>query len=146
MASFWAKVKIFRFWPKTMDYNKAFLPKSRWFSAVLLLHSGRCYEAEICAILLLLTCFSMIRCLAKSVDSCTIIHVSNKSSLYSSYTKLKLCTGYQKQSNTSLSYPQVVSHCLEGSAYSNSLLCSLGSLAASQASPWVPKASPSPCN
>ena len=31
---------------KTMDYNKAFLPKSRCFSAVLLLHSGRCYEAE----------------------------------------------------------------------------------------------------
>ena len=26
MVSFWAKVKIFRFWPKTMDYNynKAF--------------------------------------------------------------------------------------------------------------------------
>ena len=29
MVSFLAKVKIFRFWPKTMDYNKAFLPKSR---------------------------------------------------------------------------------------------------------------------
>ena len=28
MVSFLAKVKIFRFWPKTMDYNKAFLPKS----------------------------------------------------------------------------------------------------------------------
>ena len=40
MVSFFAKVKIFRFWPKTMDYNKAFLPKSRCFSAVLLLHSG----------------------------------------------------------------------------------------------------------
>ena len=24
MVSFLAKVKIFRFWPKTMDYNKAF--------------------------------------------------------------------------------------------------------------------------
>ena len=46
----------FRFWPKTMDYNKAFLPKSRCFSAVLLLHSGRCYEAEICVILFLLRC------------------------------------------------------------------------------------------
>ena len=56
MVSFFAKVKIFRFWPKTMDYNKAFLPKSRCFSAVLLLHSGRCYEAEICAILFLLRC------------------------------------------------------------------------------------------
>ena len=39
-----------------MDYNKAFLPKSRCFSAVLLLHSGRCYEAEICVILFLLRC------------------------------------------------------------------------------------------
>ena len=29
LESFLAKVKIFRFWPKTMDYNKAFLPKSR---------------------------------------------------------------------------------------------------------------------
>ena len=56
MVSFFAKVKIFRFWPKTMDYNKAFLPKSRRFSAVLLLHSGRCYEAEICVILFLLRC------------------------------------------------------------------------------------------
>ena len=24
MVSFFAEVKIFRFWPKTMDYNKAF--------------------------------------------------------------------------------------------------------------------------
>ena len=54
MVSLLAKVKIFRFWPKTMDYNKAFLPKSRYFSVLLLLHSGRCYEAEICAILFLL--------------------------------------------------------------------------------------------
>ena len=44
------------FWPKTLDYNKAFLPKSREFSVVLLLDSGRCYEAEICAILFLLRC------------------------------------------------------------------------------------------
>ena len=43
MVSFIAEVKFFRFWPKTMDYNKAFL-----------LYSGRCYEAEICAILFLL--------------------------------------------------------------------------------------------
>ena len=56
MESFFAKVKIFRFWPKTMDYNKAFWPKSRSFFVVLLLHSGRCYEAEICAILLPLRC------------------------------------------------------------------------------------------
>ena len=56
MVSFLAEVKIFRFWPKTMDYNKAFLPKSRRFSAVLLLRSGGCYEAEICAILFLLIC------------------------------------------------------------------------------------------
>ena len=56
MVSFFAEFKIFRFWPITMDYNKAFLPKSRRFSAVLLLHSRRCYEAEICAILFLLRC------------------------------------------------------------------------------------------
>ena len=56
MVSFFAEVKFFRFWPKTMDYNKAFLPKSRCFSAVVLLHSGRCYEAEICVILFLLRC------------------------------------------------------------------------------------------
>ena len=31
MVSFLAEVKIFRFWPKTMDYNKAFWPKSRCF-------------------------------------------------------------------------------------------------------------------
>ena len=31
MVSFFAEVKIFRFWPKTMDYNKAFSPKSRSF-------------------------------------------------------------------------------------------------------------------
>ena len=56
VVSFFAEVKFFIFWPKTMDYNKAFLPKSRRFSAFLLLHSGRCYEAEICAILFLLRC------------------------------------------------------------------------------------------
>ena len=39
-----------------MDYNKAFLPMSRSFSAVLLLHNGRCYEAEICSNLFLLRC------------------------------------------------------------------------------------------
>ena len=53
MESFFAKVKIFRFWPKTMDYNKAFWPKSRSFFVVLLLQNGRSYEAEICAILFL---------------------------------------------------------------------------------------------
>ena len=53
---FFVKVKIFRFWPKTMDYNKAFWPKSRSFFVVLLLQNGRCYEAEICTILLLLRC------------------------------------------------------------------------------------------
>ena len=29
MVSFLAKVKIFRFWPKTMDYNKAFFWQSK---------------------------------------------------------------------------------------------------------------------
>ena len=56
MVSFFAEVKIFRFWPKTMDYNKAFCPKSSSFSAVFLLLTGRCYGAEFCTILLLLRC------------------------------------------------------------------------------------------
>ena len=38
---FFAKVKIFRFWPKTMDYNKAFWPKSTSFFVVLSLQNGR---------------------------------------------------------------------------------------------------------
>ena len=29
MVSFLAEVKLFSFWPKTMDYNKAFRPKLR---------------------------------------------------------------------------------------------------------------------
>ena len=58
MESFFAKVKIFRFWPKTMDYNKAFWLKSMSFFVVFLLEDGRCYEAEMCAILLLLRCLS----------------------------------------------------------------------------------------
>ena len=56
MVSFFAEAKIFRFWPKTMDYNKAFSPKSRSFFAVFLLFTGRCYGAQICTILLLLRC------------------------------------------------------------------------------------------
>ena len=56
MVYFLARVKIFRFWPKTMDYNKGFLLKSRSFLVVHLLRSGRCYEAEICVILFLLRC------------------------------------------------------------------------------------------
>ena len=52
---FFVEVKIFNFWPKTMDYSQAFWPKSRSFFEVLLLHTGRCYGVEICAILLLLT-------------------------------------------------------------------------------------------
>ena len=56
MVSFFAKVKIFIFRPKTMDYSQAFLPKLSSFFEAFLLLAGRCYEAEICAILLLLTC------------------------------------------------------------------------------------------
>ena len=56
MVFFLAEVKFFRFWPKTMDYNKAFIPKSWSFIAVYLLLTGRCYGAEMCAILLLLRC------------------------------------------------------------------------------------------
>ena len=54
MVSFLAEVKIFGFWPKTMDYSKAFWPKLRSYFAVLLLLNGICYEAETWTILLLL--------------------------------------------------------------------------------------------
>ena len=36
MVSFLAEVKFFRFWPKTMDYNKAFRPKlSSFFYSIV---------------------------------------------------------------------------------------------------------------
>ena len=54
LVSFLAKVKIFIFWLKTMDYSQAFLPKLSSFFEAFLLPAGRCYEAKICAILLLL--------------------------------------------------------------------------------------------
>ena len=70
MEIFFAKVKISRFWPKTMDYNKAFWPKSRSFFVVLLLFTGRCYEVEICAILFLLRySFQCYPCLPESAPS-----------------------------------------------------------------------------
>ena len=50
MVSFFAEVKIFNFWPKTMDYSQAFLPKLRSFVVVLLLLTGKSYEADICVI------------------------------------------------------------------------------------------------
>ena len=67
MVSFLAEVKIFSFWPKTMDYSQAFWPKLRSFFVVLVLLTGRCYEAEICTILLLLRClpFHMVSFLAE---------------------------------------------------------------------------------
>ena len=43
MISFFAEVKIFSIWLKTMDYSKAFLLKIRSFFVVLLLLTGRCY-------------------------------------------------------------------------------------------------------
>ena len=54
MKSFFVKVKFFSFWPKTMDYNKAFWLKLSSFFVVFILRDGRCYEAEIWTILLLL--------------------------------------------------------------------------------------------
>ena len=56
MAFFFAEVKMFRFWLKTMGYNKAFWSNLSSFFVVLLLRNGRCYEAEIWTILLLLIC------------------------------------------------------------------------------------------
>ena len=47
LESFLAKVKIFRFWPKTMDYSQAFWPKLSSLFEVFLLPVGGCYEAEI---------------------------------------------------------------------------------------------------
>ena len=47
---------MFSFWPKTMDYSQAYWPKSRPFFVVFLLLAGRCYDAEICASLLLFRC------------------------------------------------------------------------------------------
>ena len=50
---FWPKSKFSFFGQKPC---KAFCPKSRSFFVVLLLLNGRCYEAEICVILLPLRC------------------------------------------------------------------------------------------
>ena len=64
IVSFYAKV---RFGPKTMDYSKAFWPKLRPSFVVLLLLNVRCYEAEICAILLPLRCaLALCQYLSKS--------------------------------------------------------------------------------
>ena len=39
MISFFAEIEIFRFWPKTMDYNKVFWPKlSSFLSALITPH------------------------------------------------------------------------------------------------------------
>ena len=46
LVSFLAKVKIFSFWPKTMDYSQAFWPKLSSLFGVFLLLTGGCYEAE----------------------------------------------------------------------------------------------------
>ena len=53
---FFTEVKIVSFCPKTMDYNKAFWPKSSSFFVFFLLQSGRCYKAVICTILFPLRC------------------------------------------------------------------------------------------
>ena len=46
MVSFFAEMKNFRLWPKTMDYSQGFGPKLRSFFVVLLLRTGRCCEAK----------------------------------------------------------------------------------------------------
>ena len=56
MVLLFAKVTIFRFWPKSLDYNKAFWPKLSSFFVVHLLQHGRCYKAEMCTILFPLRC------------------------------------------------------------------------------------------
>ena len=52
MVSFFAEVKIFRLWQKTMDYNKAF---EVILCGLFTLH-WKVLRAEICTILLLLRC------------------------------------------------------------------------------------------
>ena len=46
LVSFLGKVKIFSFWPKTMDYSQAFWPKLSSLIVAFLLLTGGCYEAE----------------------------------------------------------------------------------------------------
>ena len=47
MVSFFAEVKIFSFWIKTMDYSQAFWPKLMYFFVILLLLPGRWYESDV---------------------------------------------------------------------------------------------------
>ena len=56
MVSLPPRIKIFRLWPKTMDYSQGFWPKLRLSFGVFLLHTGRCYEAQSCTIMLPLRC------------------------------------------------------------------------------------------
>ena len=56
MVLLFAKVNIFSFWPKTMDYSQGFLIEIEVIFLAVLLLAGRCYEAEFRTILLLLSC------------------------------------------------------------------------------------------
>ena len=56
LVSFLAKIHIFSFWQKTMDYSQAFLSKLSSFFVLLLLFAGRCYDADICTILVPFRC------------------------------------------------------------------------------------------
>ena len=82
MVSFFAEVKIFQFCPKTMDYSQAFCPKLSSFFVVLLLLTGRCCEAVIYTILLLLRCsfrrhpFLALFCLSVCVCVCVCVQWS----------------------------------------------------------------------
>ena len=58
MVSFFCHIKMFSFWPKTMDYSQAFWPKLRPFFVVFFLNSmevARKIKLQ-SVILLLLTC------------------------------------------------------------------------------------------
>ena len=63
---FFAKVKFFIFWPKTMDYSQAFGPKLRSMFVLLLLLAGRCYEAEFAPFCSPEMCFCAVRFFAKA--------------------------------------------------------------------------------
>ena len=58
VSFFFAKLKIFSFWPKTMDYSRGFWSKLRSFFVVLLRKIGRCYGAQTKMVYMLCSSFT----------------------------------------------------------------------------------------
>ena len=120
MICCFAKIKIFRFWPKTMDYSQVFWPKLRSFLEDFLLLTGRCYKAEIWTIMLLLRCsfawllkrklWTVVRGLIKLGvlqlhHSYVVLHVRSNASIEQLLDDviLALCSSEVKCTNPSLS-------------------------------------------